>query len=259
LLLVQEPGNADYNLALARLEAGERKFTEAERLYDTAIHGTWQSEPELNRAKTYLELVHLFQQEGKLAKARATLQLFEAEAPRDRELRTEMVTLFRDLDDPASASAALRTLLTETPSDWHLHKLQADLLLRTGDFESALREAKIVNEHEHDDASHFNLETAQAANDLTPYARGLHAKNEAARLQSILQRLQQRLTACAPESPELAQTQHWMATVTHEAVHDNPDILDQVAGFAGNTEQRYASCPDRNAKDLAIIWIGKQA
>lgn len=258
-LLSQEPGKAEYNLALARLSVREHKTAAAERYYRSALSGRWDDDPVGNRFKTSLELVPLLLDERSFTAARAALISLTADMPNDTTTEMVISRLFLQAEDAPDAAAIAKQAVLRNPSDWALQAFYADLLLHLGRFTESLehfREASRRIDLNADMQSESKI--ALAAVELNPYARGLRAKDEAARLQSILRSVQDRLIACSPTDPALGQTRQWIQTATPKYMRDDPHAIDKIVLFANEVEKGMSACNGATPADRAIELIGKE-
>jgi tetratricopeptide (TPR) repeat protein len=257
-LLTEDPGNAEYELALAHLAEREHNAAKAAAHYRAALLGKWESNPASHRLETSFELVQLLLKNKQPTEARATLISMTAEMPKDEATQAKIAHLFFDAGDANEATAIAQQILRSNPRNAEVRAFYAGLLLHSGDFKRSRDQFELASERGPlNVGSQAQFEVAKRAVALDPYERGLRAKDEAARLQLILNRVQQRLQNCASSSPDLPQAQQWMHTVTLRVLQDSPDIADQVVRFAAAAEQHLAGCSGQRPDDQAIQLIGK--
>ncbi|MEO8724560.1 MAG: tetratricopeptide repeat protein [Acidobacteriaceae bacterium] len=260
-LLSEEPGNADYNLALAHLSQRQKSPSDdkAVSYYRAALLGHWESAPVQHRVATNLELARLLLAHRAFTDARAALLSLTAEMPKDTATQIEIAHLFLQAGDRHEAAIIAQQVLKQTPHNGDLRAFYASLLLHSGEFKRARQEFQLASEHTSltpEMQSEYDI--ARSAETLDPYARGLRVMEQSVRLQSILRWLQQRLTMCAPTSPDLPQAQQWMQAASVRNLRDHPEAVDQIVKFAASVEQTVSACPLRAPEDAAIQLIGNQ-
>lgn len=266
-LLAEEPGKAEYNLALAHLyqaqdqAQGPRESKKAESYYRAALLGRWDNNPIQHRLTTNLELVRLLLEEKSYTDARATLISLTADMPKDEATQLEIAHLFSQAGDTKEAATIANQVLHFEPQDGKVHAFYAGLLLHSGDFRRAVEQFQIASESAAlapEAQSEFEL--AKLTAELDPYARGLRASDESARLEAVLAHVQERLLTCPSTPADRAQAQQWLQTLTPGYLHNKagPDMLDEAVRFAAVAEQHLAACPGASPTDTAIQLLGRQ-
>lgn len=97
------PQDAAVNLALGRLAAREGQVDKTIQYYHNAIYGVWASDADVNRLKTWFELIETLLRLGAKPQAQAELILLSAELPRSADIHVHTADLFVRSGDDAHA------------------------------------------------------------------------------------------------------------------------------------------------------------
>ncbi len=118
-LLRKDPTNAEVNLLLARISAGEADTNVAETVqyFQRAIYGLWPVDPSGNRIRTRFELVDYLAAHDQRDLLRAELTVLASDLRDEPEYLERTGFLLLHANAPQSALAVFERLLALTPSD----------------------------------------------------------------------------------------------------------------------------------------------
>src|SRR4051812_47525381 len=95
-LIVEDPGNSDVNLELARIAASEGDVDASVRYYHAAVDGVWRVNPMAARRQARIELARLLMGHGQQVRAQAELIALIDELPPDARIITDVGNLLVD-------------------------------------------------------------------------------------------------------------------------------------------------------------------
>jgi tetratricopeptide (TPR) repeat protein len=134
-LRVADPTNGPVNLMLARIAAAAGRDEEAIDYYHRAIFGYWPENVEQSRTKARLELIGIFDREGKPKQALAELLQLAAEAPEtDVAARLQAASMLLAHGSPEHAADVYRGILASHPRDAEAQQGLGEAYLAMGDF-----------------------------------------------------------------------------------------------------------------------------
>src|SRR6185312_1164698 len=111
----EQPGDATVNLQLARLATRSGDVADAERYYNGAIYGVWESNPIENRRDTRLELIRYLLAHDRFQQAQIQLIAVAATEPQDPELLVRLGQMFLQAGDAGHALQEYRLAVKAQP------------------------------------------------------------------------------------------------------------------------------------------------
>ncbi len=197
-----DPANAQVNLNLARLYAGQNKPDLAVRYYRTAIDGIWDDHPLQHRLATRFELVQYLTQKGDHARAVAELIAIQAESPEDTETQLKVGNLLLQLEEYSRAAKSFDAVLKVNGDNLEALTGAGQAALALGDYRQAVGSLTVA-----DNLTHAKAGTPQAdllalaheALEADPYLRNLTITQRADRIADAFTLSMDMLQKCAAQ------------------------------------------------------------
>jgi predicted Zn-dependent protease len=270
----RQPGDGTVNLELARLAARQGKTAEAVRYFHNAIFGVWPGNPDEARRDVRFELCDFLLAHGLKTEAEAALLELAANLPKDAELYTQTGELFLKADDNGRAIAEFRAALAIDSG--HIAALTGagDAAFQMADYRTARRylERAARLDPQNTSTSHL-LETANQILSIDPLARGISARERAARVVRAYGQAATRLQACVEKRKEVtggsetdAEIQALSARVDASrpkmrarTLARDPDLLTQTTDLVFEVEEvAQRKCGPASGLDLALLLLARE-
>ena len=210
--LVDTPNNPGAVAALAHLLAGEKKYTEAQKLLTDGLAANPGDEP------MTLQLASIYAAEDKAPEALPMLEAFHAAHPEDLRGTRLLAEMYVNAKDYAKAEPLLASLGAQSPRDGELQDLRAQALLhlRQGaEAERILR--RVVG-----DRSAFQTTEAWG---LAAFDLAFAASGNGEPL-TVLQILSERAKVLAPSPPIL-----FLTAISQDKLHHIPEAVQAYKEF----------------------------
>lgn len=196
-LLADEPGNAAFNLELARLAERDNDVNHAMRYFNGSIYGAWDADPVLRRQQARQELVSYLLSKGLKTQARGELLTFTTEMPRTPETDLWVADSFSRMGDDRSAldfyRAALRLDRRNPEAELGAGESSFRLLL----YREALEHFKRASALRNDQTTSQWLQLSSMVIDLNPFESRISASERRHRLILAMDIADRRLLQCA--------------------------------------------------------------
>lgn len=262
-----QPGSAELNLELARVSAMSQAIPAAVGYYEAAIYGAWDSNPEVSRRNTRLELARFLLLNNDKSRALPVLGTLASDLPPDAELHTEVGDLLLQAGDAVAARQQFESAL-------HLKRNYAPAIsgagaaaYATSDFAAAQRYLEsYLRENPNDATAKGMLDVARAALSVDPLRPHLSFAERRTRVLRLFHDAQQRMNDCVskvgtPLPPPdieavLTKLSSQSGNATERQLRDNPDLIEDLF-FTASDAMRTASkwCGVQHPTDDAIAAI----
>lgn len=271
-----QPGNAELNLQLARLEARMGKGGAA-RYYDNAIYGVWDKDPIAQRWEARMELFHYWLARGNSGQARAELLAMAASIPEDDyEKHVQVGELQMEAGDARAALDEFRLALKTAQQQ---RKRLPEALAGAGEAEFVIGEfpqavpylEAALRENPKNQLASQQLELARQVLSGDPFQIGLSDKDRAQRAFDAYLQSESALKDCAtlrgvelqaanPENElQIAWAQGQLIQPILRQLRRQPKNVLKVMDFVFQTENLAATqCGPLEGKNRALWLIGKR-
>ncbi len=242
-LWTEEPGNGQFNLALARLAAADGQVDAAVRYYHAAVDGAWDSGARSARLGARLELARLLMSNSQPMRAQAELIALIEDLPSDAQALTDVGNQLVEAGAPTRAIELFQRALVVDPANGRAARLAGQTAFRAGDYVEAHRFLVTAAAREAlDDTTRDMLAVSEAVLALDPSTAGIGAKA----------RVQRALRGVAVATTRLARC---------EAASTSPNTQSQVVDFKARLEriakvnpQVFERDPDAIDKTMAVVF-----
>jgi len=270
----RQPGDGTVNLELARLAARQGKTADAVRYFHNAIFGVWPGNPDEARRDVRFELCDFLLAHGLKAEADAALIELAANLPKDAELYAQTGQLFLKAADNARAIAEFRAALSVDSGQEAALIGAGEAAFQMADYRTAQgyldRVARLYPESTR---TAQLLETTNAILSIDPQARGISARERAARVVRAFGQATTRLETCAEKRQEVLGRPEPDAEI--QALSDrlsalrpkvrermlarDADLLMQTTDLVFEVEQVCEQkCGLASGLDLALLLLARQ-
>lgn len=204
------PGDANISLQLARLYAAGGDVSQAQRFYESAIYGVWQSPQDSlqKRLSVRAELANFLVASGRRADAQAQLISLSAEAPQTVDAHLQLARMFLGAGAPrnAFAEANAARLMDKTRAD--AVALQGEAAFAINDFAAADKWLSLADSMAPGNLTISSLHRrAQSVVAADPFAKGVQGQRRAQRIVDAYRVADDRLERCNRETPFIAPKQ----------------------------------------------------
>lgn len=270
----REPGDGTVNLELARLAARQGKTADAVRYFHNAIFGVWPGNPDEARREVRFELCDFLLAHGLIAEADAALIELAANLPKDAELYAQTGQLFLKSADNARAIAEFRAALSIDSGHKAALIGAGEAAFQMADYRTAQgyldRVARLYPESSR---TAQLLETTNSVLSIDPLARGISARERAARVVRAFGQAATRLETCAEKRQEVlgrpgpdaeiqALSDRLSALrpkVRERTLARDADLLTQTTDLVFEVEQVCEQkCGPASGLDLALLLLARQ-
>ena len=269
-LWTEEPGNGQFNLALARLAAADGEVDAAIRYYHAAVDGAWESGARSARRVARLELAQLLMSNGLPIRAQAELIALIEDLPSDPQLLTDVGSQLVEAGAPTRAIELFQRALALDPAYGRAARLAGQTEFRAGDYVEAHRHLVAASAHEAlDDAARDMLDVSAGVLTLDPSTAGIGAKARGQRALRAVAVATARLARCEAESTS-PNTQSQVgdfkarleraAKANAQAFERDPDLVDKTMALVFEVERLpAAACGADSADDRALAILAGQS
>jgi tetratricopeptide (TPR) repeat protein len=270
-LWVQQPGNGNVNLMLARLSANSHNAPQAVRYYQNAIFGVWESNPEHHRRQVRIELCNFLLGEGDRNGAESELIVLEEELPPDPALHTEIGHMFVEVEDYRRALQEFQQALKLNPKQPGAAAGAGEAAYQLADYTQARRYfQKAVELNPKNQEAAQKLEVSRLVLELDPFQRRLSQDERGRRTIAAFQQALSRLKQCAQSRGVNLQTQKaagpfasvysnvkkMQLKVGRRNLRRNPDLITNVMDLVMQMEETaQQACGTPPAPDQALLMI----
>ncbi|HET7101064.1 MAG TPA: tetratricopeptide repeat protein [Terriglobia bacterium] len=270
-LWVQQPGNGNVNLQLARLSANSHNVPEAIRYYHNAIFGVWQGSPETHRREVRIELCKFLLGEGERTAAESELIALQADMPPDAGLHTQVGLMFAQVEDYRRALQEFQQALKLNPKQSGASAGAGEASYQLADYAQARRYFQTALEiNPEDQQAARKLEISRLILEMDPFQRRLSQDERDRRTIAAFQQALSRLQQCAqsrgvdlqsqPESGPLAgiysSVKNMQPKVTRKNLRRNPDLITNVMDLVMQMEETaQQACGTPPPPDQALLMI----
>ncbi|MBZ5544133.1 MAG: tetratricopeptide repeat protein [Acidobacteriia bacterium] len=270
----RQPGDGTVNLELARLAARQGKTADAVRYFHNAIFGVWPGNPDEARRDVRFELCDFLLARGLKAEAQAALMELATKLPKDADLHVRVADLFLAAADYPHALAEFRQALDVSNRNEQALAGAGEVAFRMGDFRTARRyldRAVRLNPQKRDAAGLLEITNLVLA--LDPQARGISARERAARVVRAFGLATARLEACAAKRQEVLRSaepdpeirllsdraKQIRPKVKERTLARDADLLTQTTDLVFEVEQVcQQKCEPATGGDLALLLLARQ-
>lgn len=235
----RQPGSAELNLELARVSAKSQAIPAAIGYYEAAVYGAWDSDPDVNRRETRLELARFLLKNNDKRRALPVLGALASDLPADPDLHTEVGTMYLQAEDPVAARQQFESAL-------HLKRNYAPALSGAGaaayassDFTAAQHYLEsYLRADPNDVTAKGMLDVARTALNIDPLRPHLSFADRRSRVLRLFRQAQQRVNDCVAKigsplpPPDLEAVLTKLASqsgnATDRQLRDNPDLIDDL-------------------------------
>jgi tetratricopeptide (TPR) repeat protein len=270
-----ESENGTVNLALGRLAARSGNISEAQRYYQSAIYGRWESDAEQHRTEARLELCIFLLGYGRTSEAQGELMALAGSLPSDPSLHTEVAKLFLEAQDKQHALDQFRAALRLDPKRLEALLGAGEIAFQAGDYRSAERYfGRALTENPNNARGRARLSIARLVLANDPFEPRLSNQERSTRVAQVFQRALARLEDCAhilgeslpPQSatPLLdlqqiyARAQKMRPEVRVSNLRRNPDLQTSALDLAFEAEELAAQrCGSPQGLDEALLLIAR--
>jgi predicted Zn-dependent protease len=268
-LWTEEPGNGQFNLALARLAAADGKVDAAVRYYHAAVDGAWDNGARSARRSARLELARLLMVNSQPMRAQAELIALIDDLPSDPQVLTDVGSQLVEAGAPTRAVELFQRALTLDPANGRAARLAGQTAFRAGDYVEAHRFLVAASQREPlDHTTRDILDVTERVLTLDPSAAGIGAKARGQRTLRAVAVATARLARCeaASTSPN-TQSQvvdfkarlERAAKTNPQAFEHDPDLVDNTMAVVFEVERLpNAECGADSVDDRALIIIAGQ-
>ncbi len=268
-LWTEEPGNGQFNLALARLAAADGQLDAAVRYYHAAVDGAWDSGARSARRVARQELARLLMSNNQPMRAQAELIALIEDLPSDAEALTDVGGQLIEAGAPTRAIELFQRALVLDPANGKAARLAGQTAFRAGDYVEAHRFLAAAAAREPLDApTRDMLDVSAGVLTLDPATAGIGAR---ARWQRALRGVAvatARLARCeaASTSPntqsqvvDLKTRLERAAKANPQAFERDPDLVDRTLAMVFEVERLPAAeCGVDSADDRALAILAGQ-
>jgi tetratricopeptide (TPR) repeat protein len=264
------PQDAAVNLALARVAAHRGSIEDATRYYHNAMYGVWNSDPDANRSKARIELIHFLLKQGAPDRAASELMALATALPPVPAAHLQAAELFAQAHDYAGELAQYQEVLRLDPANSAALAGAGESEYRSGDYITAHRDLQAaVNSNPQDAGSRQLLATTDLILHNDPFLSHISDAERNRRIIAAFAQAEKRLDECAkqssvdlktatPSASPLATLQSlWteakpdLARLRSPAETDLPDALMDVV--LQIEQQTAATCGAPQGLDLALL------
>jgi len=270
----RQPGDGTVNLELARLAAREGNTAEAVRYFHNAIFGVWPGNPDVKRRDVRFELCEFLLGHGLKSEAQAALIELATGLPKDADLHARAGDLFLKTEDYSHALSEFRAALAISGRHEGALAGAGEAAFQMGDYRTARRYLDRVARLNPENASTAQLlETTNLILSIDPLARGLSARERAARVVRAFGQAATRLELCAEKRKEVIggaeakveiQALAERVSAIRPKVREGPlvrdsDLLMQTTDLVFEIEEFCErKCGPASGLDLALLLLARQ-
>ncbi|MBZ5514736.1 MAG: tetratricopeptide repeat protein [Acidobacteriia bacterium] len=268
----QQPGDGTINLELARLAAREGNTSDAVRYFQNAIFGVWPGNPDEQRRAVRFELCQFLLARGLRSEAQAALIDLAAKLPKEAGLHVRVGNLFLEAADSSRALAEFREALARSSRDEGGLAGAGRAAYQMGDYQTAHRYLeRLAKLYPQNSSAGPLLETTNLVLSIDPQARGLSARERAARALRAFEQATTRLETCIETRNEIlgstdAELQAALGHVDELRPKVRPatlardsDLLMQTMDLAFEVEELCEhKCGPATGLDLALLLLARQ-
>lgn len=268
-LWTEEPGDGQFNLALARLAAGDGKGDEAVRYYHAAVDGTWDSASPPARRVARLELARLLMAAGQPMRAQAELIALIDDLPPDPQTLIEVGNQLVEAGAPTRAVELFQRALVLDPSNGNAARLAGESAFRAGDYVEAHRFLLAASAREPlDGTAREMFDVSDGVVALDTSVAGIGAKGRAERLLHSVAIASARLARCeaASTSPntqshvaDLKSRLERSSKTNSQVFERDTDLVDRTIALVFEVERLpTAECGADSVGDRALAILAGQ-
>jgi tetratricopeptide (TPR) repeat protein len=271
-LLEDEPGNAAFNLELARLAERDNDVNHAMRYFNGAIYGAWDSDPILKRQQARQELVSYLLSKKLTTQARGELLTFTTEMPKTPQADLWVADSFSQLGDNTGALAFYRAALGLEHHNATAALGAGEASFRLLRYRDALDYFKRAASLRSDQNTSQWLQLTSMVIDLNPFESRISAAERRHRLILAMDIADKRLRQCAQlqnvtletpgNSPLQTARAQWIDLDNQlQKAHSDADLVQLLAPVAAlilNVEQQNG-CGPAAVTDQAAVHVYQNA
>lgn len=270
-LWAEEPGRGEVALDLARLAAERNDLERAVPYYHTAIDGAWDADPSGARRGARLELSRLLLRNGQNIRAQAELIALIDDLPPDVDLINEVGELLVKAGADARAATLFQRALALDPGNATAARLAGQVAYRSGDYRDARQLlARSGQRTPLDPASADMLDVAARVLARDPGAKGVSARERAARTFEDFRIAQERLARCQASASSggtgaadalagIVARADAQAALREPSLLSDPDLNDQVTSLVFDIAALPSSqCGTATPDERALALIAEQ-
>ncbi|HEY3836437.1 MAG TPA: tetratricopeptide repeat protein [Bryobacteraceae bacterium] len=251
-VLDEDSNNGRANLLMARVEAAENKFKDADSYYHRAIYGDWpagSTEPDSVR----LELTSMLATRGDSDELLPELLLLQNSTVRDVATLKQIAALFLQADSASHAAETYQEIIQATPDDVEAHLGLARSEVLTGNYRAAENAVmKMARQHPYDATIQSQMRQVVRLASLDPTSRRLSTAEKNRRSMEIVEMVEDELTACGQPEPPSKPEASSQGPLTNEIAEA---LLDRAATL---WEQRMKVCKQPPAPDDPLPLLMKK-
>ncbi len=272
------PQDASINLALARVAARRADVEGATRYYHNAMYGVWNSDPDGNRNRARIELIHFLLQRNARTQADSEMMALAAALPPDNpNAHLQVAQLFAQAQDYAGALAEYEQVLRIDPSNSAALAGAGETAYRSGNYTVAEHYLRLAVEHNPDDsASRQLLASTDSVLRANPFHSHISDVERNRRIAAAFAQAEERLDHCAQQSGvDLKATNNppsssvlpglqarWLLIEPDLKLLRSPaetDLPDAIMDVVFQIEQQTAAtCGPPEGLDLALLLISRK-
>ncbi len=268
------PGSGEVNLDLAHVSIKMGDVDQAIQYFHSAIFGSWENQPALQRRKARLELCELLLSRGRNSEAEVELAELAADTPGDDgALREENGRLFLRAGQPAKALAEFEAALRTNPQQTEWLSETGNVAFEDGEYLKAETYFSRADRENPSDEIHTSLALVRAVLGNDPFLAGLNDEEQSRRTLRDFAQGVERMgncmgtvvngTSAAQSSPDLMamskQLQDLQGRVSLASLGNDPELRNQAMRLVFQVEDVTAkTCGPPTGMDQALTLIEKQ-
>ena len=196
----REPGNGPVNLELARLAVREHADSEAVQYFHDAVYSEWDVDPSVQRRAVRLELVKFLLETDQKTAARAELIGVAGNLPPDAELHRKVAELFMKVGGYDDALRLFRQALAVRPHSAQALAGVGECYFRTGEYARAeIYLEQALRQDPNLKQAAAMRDTARAVQNLNPFISWLGEHERERRARRAVDQAVSRLETCAAQ------------------------------------------------------------
>ncbi|HEY2384889.1 MAG TPA: tetratricopeptide repeat protein [Terriglobia bacterium] len=267
------PDDGSVNLQLARLAVQNGTREEAERYFNGAIFGIWESDAAENRRAALFEMIDFYLRQNNYGAADSELTVLSANIPEDPNTHARVAGLFLRVNDNARALTEFRSALLRDPKNPATLRGAGEAAFRLGRYRDAksFLDSSLRFGPENQFARDL-LATINAILSLNPLESRIPSWEKAQRIVRGFQIAGDRLNACmmqlqaAPANPssiglgEFSEKWMMLAPMVQELkLRNDADLSQEAMELTFSIEQQTSTLcgPPPAGPDMALLTIAQ--
>lgn len=268
------PSSAPVNLQLARLAEAAGDHEAAERYFNGAIFGVWDTDAASNRREALFEMIDFYLRQNDIGSADSQLIVLTANLPEDPALHARVAGLFLKVNDDQRALDQYRQALFTDRDNEAALRGAGEAAFRLGRYRDAKSYLDRAVRRDAGDAQAKNLlDTTNWVLNLDPMQPGVRSSEKAARVVRGFQIAGQRLKSCAAQlhvdlsakpaatvlGVSAAKWNDLAPQVTPSRLQADSDLSDNALNLAFLIEQQTRNlCGEPSGADLALLTLAQK-